>query len=285
MAVLALVGGGLAAAAAAPAASAAPAAHHTGIPMVRVPGHPLRAQTTGGATIPSVSENWSGYAVHATNGHKFSGVQGSWSVPAITCTGNVRKVVYDSFWVGLDGLTNGTVEQDGTSAYCGGPNRSTPEYYAWYEMYPAGTVELFTVNAGDQISASVNYTGGQFVLNLADSTNGQSGGTTAACSECERTSAEWIMERPAYCNATLTKCALTSLANFGSTTMTGADASYDGGQMTPISGLGSNYSLDMVDPLKSGGFISLDSTGPLTGTGDSFSVQWVRSGTPTPIQL
>src|SRR5579884_4318905 len=74
----------------------------------------------------STSTNWSGYAV---TGNRFTSVSASWTEPAVTCSGTA----YSSFWVGLDGDTSNTVEQTGTDADCSG---STPQYYAWYEMYP-----------------------------------------------------------------------------------------------------------------------------------------------------
>ena len=43
---------------------------------------------------------------------------------------------YSSFWVGIDGYSSSSVEQLGTDSDCAG---NTPDYYAWWEMYPAGT--------------------------------------------------------------------------------------------------------------------------------------------------
>src|SRR5690348_5866611 len=74
----------------------------------------------------STSSNWSGYA--ATGG-RFTSVSSSWTEPTVACSGTA----YSSFGVGLDGDTSSTVEQTGTDADCTG---STPQYYAWYEMYP-----------------------------------------------------------------------------------------------------------------------------------------------------
>ena len=41
-------------------------------------------------------------------------------------------------WVGIDGFSDGTVEQLGTAAQC---YEGVTYYYVWYEMFPAGTVE------------------------------------------------------------------------------------------------------------------------------------------------
>src|ERR1044071_5102244 len=80
----------------------------------------------------STSTNWSGYAV---TGNRFTSVSASWTQPSVTCS----ATAYSSFWVGLDGDTSNTVEQTGTDADCSG---STPQYYAWYEMYPKFPVNL-----------------------------------------------------------------------------------------------------------------------------------------------
>ena len=119
----------------------------------------------------STSTNWSGYAV---TGSRFTSVSSSWTEPTATCSGTA----YSSFWVGLDGDTSNTVEQTGTDADCSG---STPQYYAWYEMYPKFPVNLgFTVRPGDHLSASVTTNGsGSFTLTITDSTQGWTNTKTA----------------------------------------------------------------------------------------------------------
>lgn len=57
--------------------------------------------------------------------------------------------------MGLDGLTDGTVEQDGILAACAG---TRPVYAAWYEMFPRPPVyKHITVRPGSSIVASVFY--------------------------------------------------------------------------------------------------------------------------------
>ena len=193
---------------------------------VPLPGGPIvRAVAPGNSSIPTISLNWSGYA--ATSAKKFTYVHSTFVQPAITCPG--VKNEWTSNWVGLDGFNNATVEQDGTFAHCGGPQSTAPVYQAWYEMYPAGSVNVFRVQPGDVIDTSVTYTHGKFSLTVSDLTTGKTATDVAACASCQRASAEWIIERPALCNNALTKCFLTRLADFGTSTMGGTEAQVAGG--------------------------------------------------------
>jgi hypothetical protein len=231
------------------------------------------------AGVPTISENWSGYAVTSTK--KFNYVSASFVQPAITCPGVKKQLT--SNWVGLDGFNDETVEQDGTFAQCAGPTWTTPVYDAWYEMFPAGSVNVFKVKPGDVIDATVAYASGKFTLTIADATSGKSATTSAACSSCARASAEWIIERPAGCNASESKCFLFALADFGTTTMNDNLAGLDGQAWKGIDSFTNNYPIFMVAPLKSGGFITLDTVGGVSS--NSFTATWDRSGHPTPIQL
>ena len=152
--------------------------------------------------LPTVSENWSGYAV--TGKTPFNDVSSTFTVPTVTCNG--MKDVYTSDWVGLDGFNDQTVEQDGASGTCTKKsNYKDAYYYAWIEMYPAATVKAYKVRPGDVITASVIYTGSTFNLTVTDVTSGQTTTVSSACSSCERDSAEWIIERPAGCDPYPTK--------------------------------------------------------------------------------
>ena len=272
IAVMALICGGLLWGA--PVGASTAAAAGFGGPMV----HPAGSGTSSPG-LPTISLNWSGYAV--TSNKQFNYVHSEFVQPAIVCPG-VRNQ-WTSNWVGLDGFNTGTVEQDGTSAFCGGPNSTTPIYEAWYEMFPAGSVNVFRVHPGDVIDATASYSAGKFTLTISDLSIGKSTTHTGACGSCQRASAEWIVERPALCNNTFTKCFLTALADFRSSTMIGAVARVDGGSAKPITGF-TNYSIDMVQPLQRG-FISLDGVGPFRPGIDAFTTTWQRAGTIVPITL
>ena len=242
-----------------------------GGPLVRAPGH-------ASAGLPTLSTNWSGYAAAATK-KSFNFVQGTWTVPHVKCTGVANQ--WDSNWVGLDGFTDQTVEQDGTFAGCGGPTHMTPYYNAWIEMFPAPSKRQFWVKAGDSMKASVRFANGTFTLTISDMTSGKSSTVKATCASCTRTSAEWIIERPAYCNKKITKCFIAELADFGTTAMSGSKASVTGGKASGPAAFGSSP-IFMVQPLRKG-FISLDAVSALSGA--NFAAAWYRHGQPVPITL
>jgi hypothetical protein len=199
----------------------------------------------------STSTNWSGYAV---TGNRFTSVSASWTEPTVKCSGTA----YSSFWVGLDGDTSGTVEQTGTDADCSG---STPQYYAWYEMYPKFPVNLNgTVRPGDKLSASVTTNGsGSFTLKITDATQGWTNTTTARLKSAKLASAEVIAEAPSSSGGVL------PLANFGTVSFSGATAN------------GTLFNnLPNLDPITmaSGSTVKAQ---PSSMSSGSFSVTWKHS--------
>jgi peptidase A4-like protein len=251
------------------------------------PGGPLVVPSSSGissdaTTATTISENWSGYAVAGKKQYNY--VTSTFTVPAVTCTGVADQ--WTSNWVGLDGFNDQTVEQDGTTEWCGGAGDTTAKYAAWYEMFPADSVNVFTVHPGDIIQATVSYSDStsEFTLTVSDLSTGKSATDTAACSTCERASAEWIIERPALCNNAGTKCFITELADFGSSVLTGDEAQVDGGTLKGV-GAFNNTAIDIVNPDANGdgGFYSLDTVGPISGK--SFTTTWDEPGTIIPITL
>ena len=137
-------------------------------------------------------QTWSGYIAE---GATFAGISAQWVQPAVTCPAKNARA---SIWVGFDGDGNGTVEQVGTIAMCASAG-ATPTYRAWWEMFSGSTSRGRTnvpISPGDTISASVRYVRGKYELKVRDETNGHHISTTKSCtSTCERSSAEWIVER------------------------------------------------------------------------------------------
>lgn len=170
------------------------------------------------ATAVNYSTNWAGYAVTSTAG-SVSGVSASWAVPSVTGSG----AGYSSTWIGIDGYTSSSVEQVGVEADIA---HGVPNYSAWYEMYPSSMVTVdLAVNAKDQVSASVTYSGGNFTLTITDA-NDPAGSNTFSITEpgeqFPRSSAEWIEEAPS------SETSILPLANFGSVTFTKAQTTIDG---------------------------------------------------------
>jgi hypothetical protein len=200
----------------------------------------------------STSTNWSGYAV---TGSRYTTISAAWTEPTVTCSGTA----YSSFWVGLDGDTSNTVEQTGTDADCSG---STPQYYAWYEMYPKFPVNLSgTVRPGDKLTASVTTDGrGGFTLTIADTTQGWTNTTTARLKSAKLASAEVIAEAPSSSGGVL------PLANFGTVGFTGAKA--NGALLTS--------STPGIDPItmQSGSTVKAQ---PGNISSGAFSVTWKHS--------
>ena len=245
-----------------------------GGPIVRVgsAGH-ASAQAAQGSgqkfSQAQQSYNWSGYAVTASK--KFTYVQSRFTEPTLTCPGD-HPNEWSSNWVGFDGLTDTTVEQDGTAAHCGGKTNATPVYKAWYEMYPAGSVNVFTVYPGDTINTSASYSNGKFTLTVSDLTTGHKNSVThtAKCASCQRSSAEWIIERPELCSSA-TNCFLTHLADFGTTSMS---AKVRVAGVSAAQGIPNfrNYNFTMFDTAST----QLDSVGKVSS--NAFPATWMAEG-------
>jgi hypothetical protein len=234
----------------------------------------LRVEELEGRLVPSTlsySTNWSGYAV-STGAGAVSRVAGSWVVPAVATTVSG----YSSAWVGIDGWSSSTVEQIGTdSDYING----RAQYYAWYEMYPAGSVTLsLSIHPGDTIQASVSNTSpGQFALSITNVNTGASYSTTKTSSTAQRSSAEWIQEAPSSFTGVL------PLANFSTVKFSGASATVNG-STGPADTPSSGSSLNQVNMVTSAGSPKA-TTSALTDSGSpatsSFSVTFVSSGSGT----
>jgi hypothetical protein len=224
-------------------------------PMVRSDVAPLAA-SEGATSEPSV--NWSGYAVAEGGSKTVSSVSAQWEIPNVECPSGLYQY-QDAFvanWVGIDGFSNGTVEQLGTAAQC---FEGVTYYYVWYEMYPAGEVQegpLVCINRnvncpepGDRVTASVTANGGNYRLSLTDFSRPQeSFSVTATCppSVCADASAEWIVERPA--EELPFGPQILPLVDFFRTSFSGG-AVTSGGRTTYIEGFqdGPVYDIPMID--------------------------------------
>jgi hypothetical protein len=223
-------------------------------------------RTTAGVrgTTKAQSFNWSGYANTSTTNGAFTKVSGSWVTPKIVkCT---KEDQLTSEWVGLDGFNSNTVEQDGTLDWC---YRGKAIYFTWYEMFPAGTIEVGkTLRPGDKISASVTRKGTSYTLALTDSThkaNSFSVKKTCAAATCVTTSAEWIAERPSFSTG------IAPLVDFGKWHLT-KGAVTKSGKSGKIGSFG-NDAITMIDSTQA---YNLATVSGLTG-GNAFTATWKNS--------
>jgi hypothetical protein len=213
------------------------------------------------------STNWSGYAVETNlktpENNAVSAVSGNWIVPTVTCSGSTT---YSSFWVGIDGYSDNSVEQTGTEQDC---QRHTPSYYAWYEMYPRGSVRVpLTVAAGNVMSGSVTYSSkNTYTLTITDTTTGKSFTTSQRVSGDLRQSAEWIAEAPSSYFGVL------PLSNFGTVNFSDSSATINGLTGTINNATWQNDPITMLaNPTTPKATPSA-----LFGDGTSFSVAWSHS--------
>jgi len=210
------------------------------------------------------SGNWAGYAAADTLAAPMSGavsdVKGTWTVPSVSATDSDNT--YSSIWVGIDGYSDGTVEQAGTE------QDVTPDgavYYAGFEMYPKFGYRIvsFPVEPGDVIFAEVHYRGNnRFDLSIRNMTRNVSFNTTQR-SKAKRQSAEWIVEAP-YSRGTL------PLADFGTVKLTDYSATLLGHTGSISDSFWQNDTITMAErdgPVKA-------EPSPLSPGGASFSVTW-----------
>jgi hypothetical protein len=246
-------------AAAAHTTSAHTTSAHPGIPFR--PGGPISnligARATGGLRNQVSSQNWSGYAV---SGGTYTSVSSSWTEPTGTCGSGAAQ--YSSFWVGLDGYSSTTVEQTGSEVDCSG---GTPQYYSWYEMYPAYPVNFSnTVQPGDHFTGSVTYSGtNTFTLKLADTTEGWSHTVTSTLAGAARASAEVVIEAPCCTSSG----GILPLADFGTASFTSS--------LVDGTAIGSLSPTDIT--MVSANGVQEDTISALT-SGENFSGTWDSSG-------
>jgi hypothetical protein len=189
-------------------------------PMIPAPQPGGPAGTSATTMIDTVfSHNWGGYAVHRS-GVKFRAIKATFFVPFMNCAvtpGSTAPGDFSSHWVGLDGFSSHTVEQDGVEADCIG---GSPHYNAWHEVFPRPEQPVsMKIRPGDSITASVRYSRStrKYRLEVMDNTNGNHFTVHQRCagSACVRDSAEAISEAPSDNNGIL------PMADYGASSFAG----------------------------------------------------------------
>jgi hypothetical protein len=206
------------------------------------------------------STNWSGYA---DTGSNFSKVTATWTEPSAKSCGFTISLA--AFWVGIDGYSSDSVEQDGTLIEC---YFGSVYQFTWWEMYPTNDIQTVgsSLAAGDSISASVVRSGDSYTLAVTDSTRpANSFSTTQTCSDCANSSAEWIAEAPSG------EAGVYPLTDFGS--WGAANATVTEGS---TAGVISSFTDDEITMVDSSGNVKAQ-PGSLNSGGNGFSVAWERS--------
>lgn len=160
---------------------------------------------------------WAGYV--ETANAPYSTVSAHWTVPTIT--GSTSSTAFVSFWVGIDGYGNNTVEQAGILIT--NPTGGGNTYAAWVEFYNAAeewwSPAHYPVSAGDSFSASVTWNPATsfFDVIMADTTKGwtytEAKSGAAATAETATTPALASIE-------IIVEGSTSPLADFGSVTFT-----------------------------------------------------------------
>ena len=205
------------------------------------------------------STNWSGYA---DTGSGFKTVTATWKEPTGHCGSGTSLA---AFWVGIDGFSSDSVEQDGTLIECSG---GTPVYFTWWEMFPTNDVQVVgeTLVPGDLINASVTRSGDSYKLSVKDPTHpANSFTTTQTCSDCANSSAEWIAEAPSSSSG------VEPLSDFGTWSPYAATVA-----TTSKTGVISSFTDDEITMADSSGNVEAQ-PGKLGSNGKYFTVTWKRS--------
>ncbi len=218
-------------------------------------------QSIGGG----ISTNWAGYVVPTTAASgAVSAVSGGWIIPAVTGSG------YSAIWVGMDGYSSNSAEQIGTEQDI---INGKAQYYAWFEMYPNPAQKIDQpVNAGDIITASVQYTNGSFVLTLQDNNWPTAFSITETSGYTpQRNSAEWIIEAPSTARGIL------PLADFDSIIVNNIQATI--GDKTGALSNWMPVAINMGNPK---GEIIVQ-TNSLNAAGNSFTASYVAINSVEPV--
>jgi hypothetical protein len=183
----------------------------------------------------------------------------TWSQPQLENT-------FCSIWVGIDGFNSPHVEQIGTEhEWISGNIKNI----AWFEMYPATSINLddFPLNAGDSISATVEYLGDDvFQMTITNNTQGIYFPipTSLTTAPAPRSSVEWIVEAP-------TENGVLPLANFGTVFLTTCTAVING-----TSGPINDPNWENTAVVMQSGGITKAIPSPLSSNGQDFNVTWLH---------
>lgn len=225
-------------------------------------------EASGVKNASGSSLNWSGYAA-ATNmsrpaNNSVTFVVSQWVVPSLMPESGHT---YASYWPGMDGFSNSTVEQLGSEHdWVNGGQVN----YVWFEMYPQYAYEItgFPCNPGDHMQASVTYLGrGQFRLVIQNLTHSIYYTVPASYTYSSRalcSSAEMIIEAPTVNGQ------VASLSNFGTAQVMNCSMTINGVTGTFSNSHWQNEQLTMVTRTNTARAVP----SALTNAGANFTEQW-----------
>ena len=220
--------------------------------------------TPGQATTVR-SRNWAGYVV-ARPGVRITDVRGSWIQPAIRCDGAARQ--FSSYWIGIDGAANDTLEQLGTEADC---RNGRATYAAWWETIPEPETRVdLLVRPGDELVASIHSVGDRYRMSLRNRTTGHGFTKTVDWPRAEGASAEWIAEATSLC--TPDDCEVQVLPDFGAVHFSGATAATAKSSRL-VRPTDPSWQLERAVMITKGGRTKAE-VSPLGVRGDAFTVTW-----------
>ncbi len=177
-----------------------PASFRVGLPVVALLPSPL------------LSSSWSGYSQSGTG---ITSVSGTFTVPSLTGASPGQQV---SAWVGIDGLSNGSLIQAGVLEMPG-PVGGPPVSEAWWEILPDIETPIpgVSVQPGDQVTVHIwQIAAVLFRIELSDDSNGQQFGIDEVY-DGPLQSADWIVEAPAVDGTTVPLAPYSPVAFSGAT--------------------------------------------------------------------
>jgi hypothetical protein len=246
---------------------------HAKLPREHMPRPKLIKRATKHVDATASSGNWSGYVDEAKTGTTFKSVTAYFNIPNLNCANSQPGPdgSWYSDWVGLDGWSNGTVEQEGTEAYC---SSGAEGLYVFYEMYPASPVVFTGAAPGDALQTTTTYnaTAGTYSLKVADLTQSGAGVTeTIRCAAtCANDSAEVISEAPGGGPPNY------GLADFGAANYTNTEVVTASGTTGGFASNSADWTSAKINMVANGTGETLATAGVLSGT-NAFMVRWVRA--------
>jgi hypothetical protein len=147
-------------------------------------------------------DNWSGGVVQPPPGRSFQQVLGHWIVPNTNPIAG--RILFNSYWIGLDGFVSGTGEalQAGVDCVTVGTSKGT--FYAWVQWAPSPKRAInVAVSAGDLVMVNISAAPGagatSATISFANITSGAATSFTISAPPSHQlagNSAEWIVEAP-----------------------------------------------------------------------------------------